>query len=144
MLLEVTGATQLAVPLALTETFSYAGVPPGTYTFSVRSVNAAGTSAASNPVTLTFGGCGDVPRPPAGFTATRTGNRVTVSWQPPSSGPAPTSYVLHVSGALNAALPTSSLAMAGAVPAGTYVLSVTAANSCGSGEATAVRTVTVP
>ena len=31
-------------PWALTETFSFAGVPPGTYAFSVRAQNAAGSS----------------------------------------------------------------------------------------------------
>lgn len=144
VLLEVSGGLHTAVPLGLTESFRYDGVPPGTYTFAVRTVNAAGQSAASNPVTLTFGGCSAMPQAPTAFSATRSGNTVSVSWQPPASGPAATSYVLHVSGALSANFPTSSRAMAGQVPPGSYVLSVSAVNSCGAGPATATRTVTVP
>ena len=74
----------------------------------------------------------------------RAGNLVTVSWQPPVSGPAATGYVLNVSGAFEGSFQTTDRALQGTVGAGTYVLSVTAVNACGSGAATAVRTVTVP
>jgi hypothetical protein len=144
LVLDVTGGLNLSVPLPLTEAFNYAGVPPGTYTFTVRAVSAQGTSPSSNPVTLSFGSCSAVPQMPMAMTASRNGNLVTVSWQPPASGPAATSYVLNVSGAFDGSFQTTERAMQGTVGAGTYVLSVTAVNACGSGPATTTRTVTVP
>ena len=53
-ILDVSGALNLTMPIGAAETFAYAGVPPGTYTFAVRAENGSGTSAASTPVTLTF------------------------------------------------------------------------------------------
>ena len=36
----------IALPLGVTETFTFAAVPSGTYTFSVRATNAFGSSLA--------------------------------------------------------------------------------------------------
>jgi len=144
LLLDVTGALNLSVPLPLTTSFNYAGVPPGTYTFAVRAMNGAAASGASNPVTLTFGSCSGVPQAPSAFAVSRSGNLVTVTWQPPASGPAPASYVLNVSGAFSGTFTTTERALQGNVNAGTYVLAVAAVNGCGSGPATATRTITVP
>lgn len=49
--LDVSGAIALSVPFA-TRSLT-APVPPGTYTFQVRAVNACGTSASSAPVSVT-------------------------------------------------------------------------------------------
>jgi hypothetical protein len=150
MVLDVTGPYTLSVALALGDTFSYSGVPNGTYTFAVRAINANGSSAASNSVTLTFPGTGSSsctapPEVPASFAATRIGttSTVSVSWQPPVSGPAPTSYVVMVTGSAAASFTTTGFALSGAAPPGTYVLSVRAVNGCGSSAATASRTVVV-
>jgi hypothetical protein len=54
LLLDVTGSIATTLPLGVTDGFAYPTVPPGTYTFRLRAANAAGVSAASNPVTLSF------------------------------------------------------------------------------------------
>jgi YVTN family beta-propeller protein len=143
--LDVSGALNLSVPLPASETFSYTGVPDGTYTFAVRAINGTGTSAASPPVTLTFpSACPGAPQAPTGFAVTRVGSQLTVGWDPPVAGPAVSSYVLQVTGALNLALPLTARSISGGVGPGTYNLSVVAVNPCGSGVATAPQSVTVP
>ena len=143
--LDVTGAATLSVPLGLTDTFSFAGVPPGTYTFAVRAVNGVGSSAPSNGVTLTFpGGCSGAPLTPSNFLAYMVGNTLFVVWDPAASGPAPTVYVLNVSGSFVGALATPLRALSGAVGAGSYSFNVVASNACGSSAPTATQTVTIP
>jgi hypothetical protein len=143
--LDVSGALTLSVPLPATETVSFAGVPPGTYTFAVRAVNGSGTSPASPPVTLTFpSACPGAPQAPTNFVVSRAGSRLSLSWDPPGAGPAVSSYVLTVTGALNLTLPLTTRAISGGVPAGTYNLSVHAVNACGAGIATPPQMVTVP
>jgi YVTN family beta-propeller protein len=145
LVLDVTGALTTSLPLSVRETFSYAGVPPGTYTFTVRAVNGTGTSAASTPVTLTFpGACPGPPLAPTNVSVTRTGSQLSVSWDPPASGPAVASYILNVRGALTLSLPMATRSIGGAVSPGTYNLSVLAVNACGSGPETTPQSVTVP
>jgi hypothetical protein len=144
-ILDVSGALTTSLPLPQGETFSYTGVPPGTYTFAVRAVNSAGTSAASPSVTLAFpSACPGPPEAPTNFVVSRAGSHLSVSWEPPSVGPAVSSYVLKVTGALNMMLPLSTRSASGVVPSGTYDLSVLAVNSCGAGVATVPQSVTVP
>jgi hypothetical protein len=127
------------------DSFRFSGVPPGTYTLAVRATNAAGSSPASNPVTLTFpASCTGVPQAPANPLVTKAGNVLEATWHPPVAGPAPTGYVLHVSGTFSGAFPLASRAISGAVGPGSYALSVSAVNACGSGPATAPVTVAVP
>lgn len=145
VVLEVGGSLVTAVLLGPDDTFQYTGVPDGTYVFTVRAQNAAGVSAATSGVTLTFpGSCVAAPRVPATFVAYRTGNVVRLSWDPPADGPAPLSYRVSVTGALISAFPVSGRELAGAVPPGTYNLSVAAVNPCGIGPATSAQTVVVP
>lgn len=142
---DVSGAVSASLPLGLSESFSFAGVPPGTYTFRVRTVNAAGSSAASAPVTLTFPiGCTGVPQTPTKFLAYRTGNVLSILWEAPATGAAPTSYVITATGSVSASVPTTATSLTTPVPSGTYNLSITAVNACGAGAPTAVQTVTVP
>ncbi len=63
---------------------------------------------------------------------------------PSASGPAPTSYVLTVTGSFVGALPLPVKGVSGAVPAGTYNLSITAANACGASAPSPVQTVIMP
>ena len=143
--LDVSGALNTSVSLPVSDTFSFAGVPPGTYTFALRAANAAMISPASAPVTLTFPGvCAGPPETPTQFAVSRQGSQLSISWSPPTAGPAVSSYVLRATGAVNVALPMSVRSISGTVAAGTYGLSVQAVNSCGAGGETAVQTVTVP
>jgi PKD repeat protein len=143
--LDVTGSIVGSVPLGLRDSATFAGVPPGTYTVRVRGVNAAGTSAGSNPVTLTLPeSCSGAPLPPASFLAYKLGSAVHVVWDPASTGPAPTSYALSVGGTFNLTIPTSNRSLSGVVPPGTYNLSVAATNACGTSAATRVQVITVP
>ena len=114
-------------------------------TFTVHAVNASGSSAASNPVTLQFpGACSGAPLPPADFTSSVSGNIVSLGWQPAADGPAPTGYVLNVTGAFVGSVPVAVRGLAAAVAPGTYVVAVVATNPCGSSAPTAPRTLTVP
>jgi len=145
LVLDVTGAITTAVPLGLTDTFSFAGVPAGTYTLSLRAVNAAGSSPPSNLVTLTFPGpCSGAPDPPSGVVAYAVGRTVFVDWTPAATGPAPTSYVLTVTGSFVGSFPTATRALSGTVGPGSYTLSVAAVNTCGTSATSAPQTVVVP
>jgi hypothetical protein len=152
ILLDVGGAIVTSIPLGPVQSFSFAGVPAGTYTFAVRSVSPAGVSGASNTITLSFPGTGDrtaaagctsAPAPPTGFSAVRDGNVVIVQWQPPACAGA-TSYVLHVTGSFVGSFSTAALGLSGVVGPGAYTLSVQARNACGASPGTTPLTVRVP
>jgi hypothetical protein len=143
--LDVTGSltTQLMLPAG--ETFSFANVPPGTYTLAVRGVNGFGASDPSNSVTLSFpAACTGPPLAPSDVRIYKGGAQLYVYWSPAATGPAPTSYVLRVSGSYTGAFPTTGRALNGTVGPGTYSLSVAAANPCGEGPASLPETVDVP
>lgn len=144
LLLHVTGALSLTIPLSPGLSFSYPAVPPGTYTFATSARNTAGDSAASNAVTLTFPGTCVPPAPPSQFQATRVGNRVTVSWDSPASGGAPDTYTLQVTGAFTGSFGTTDRTLSGVVGPGSYTLAVASNNPCGTSAATAPQTVVVP
>ncbi len=145
VILEVTGAVTGSAPVGPVDAFGVAGVPPGTYTITARATNAAGSSAASNPVTLTFPtACSGAPLSVANFAAYNVGATLFLAWDTAASGPAPTGYVLNVTGAFVGAVPIGARAISAPVPAGTYNLSVVATNACGNSASTAVRTVTIP
>ncbi len=145
IVLDVAGPITRSIPLGMTEGFQFNGVPGGAYTVSVRAVNSFGSSTPSNSIVLTFPGpCSGPPLPPSRFLAHRVGRTLHVVWDPAASGPAPTSFVLNVSGAFSAALGTPARTLSGTVGPGTYHFSVLAANPCGSSDATAVQTVVVP
>jgi hypothetical protein len=151
LLLDVAGSINTSIPLAVTESFQYAGVPPGTYTFSVRAVTPTGISAPSNGLTLAFPGtgsgpashCSMAPSSPMNVTAVRDGSTVIVTWQPPVSGAA-ASYVLNVSGSYVGSFSTVAPGLSGAVPPGSYTVTVRAMNACGASAPTPPVTVTVP
>jgi hypothetical protein len=143
--LEVTGSLNASLPLGLTESITFSGVPPGTYTVRVRSVNVGGTSPPSDAVTLSFpGACLGPPVEPEHFLAYKIGSTIFVVWDPPASGPAPTEYVLDVSGAFVGAFSTGGRRLSGTVGPGTYTLSVRAVNPCGSSPSTAAQSVSIP
>ena len=145
LILDVTGAVNTSVPLRMADSATFTGVPPGTYTLALRSANGSGSSAASAPLTLTVPApCNGTPSQVEHFLAYRVGNRINVVWDPPTSGAAPTGYVVNVSGALTGSFSTASRTLSAAVPPGSYALTVTATNTCGVSTPTAVQTVVVP
>ena len=75
------------------------------------------------------GPCSGAPQAPTNFLATKSGATITVVWEPPAAGAAPTGYVLRVAGAFVGELPTTGRTLGGAVGPGTYQLSVRATNS---------------
>ncbi len=118
--------------------FSAGGVVEGVYFVRIRATNALGTSGTSNEVQLTVAYL--PPGPPTGLTATSAGSSVTVSWSAPSTGDAPTTYVVEAGSrpglADLARVSTSTTATslsASGVPNGTYYLRVRAANPGGQG-----------
>lgn len=145
LLLNVSGPVSGSIPLPVTETFSYAGVPPGTYTFSVTTVNVSGASAPSAPVAVTFPGvCAGPFNAPADFVATATGSAVFLTWNPPPGGPAVTGYLLQVSGAFNGSFAVPGRTLSTSVGPGSYTLRVSAITACGVGTPTAAQTLVVP
>jgi hypothetical protein len=144
---EVSGAFNGALT-AFGDAFRFTGVPPGTYTFQVRQINASGTSSASSPVTLTFPGkCATgAPLAPANFQASNQGGVLMLTWDLPPSGSAPTSFLIGVSGSFFGvlSLPSVSRMFSAPPPAGTYTFSLRASNACGTSASAPVRTVTFP
>ena len=144
VMLDVSGAVSGSAPLGLTDTVSFAGVPAGTYTLSVRATNATGSSTASTPVTLTFpSACSGPPQTVTNFVAYHVGDTLFLNWDNSASGPAPTTFLLNVTGAYVGSIPTTLKALNGVVRAGTYHFSVVATNACGTSAPAAVRTVTL-
>lgn len=145
VVLDVAGPLSGSLPIGLADQFSFAGIPAGSYTFRVRGTNASGVSASSNPVTLTFPGTCTAPAAPANFLAYNVGRTINLIWDAPTTGAAPQSYVLNVSGAFNGSVPVgSSKAVGGTVGPGSYTVSVFAVNACGSSAPTATQTVVIP
>jgi hypothetical protein len=77
---------------SLATTLTGTNVPAATYFIRVKAQNSAGTSAASNEVMLPV----LVPGRPGALTGSAVGSSVTLSWQPPAAGGAPSSYVIEV------------------------------------------------
>ncbi len=145
ILLDVSGPLTTSIPLGLTESITFDNVPAGSYTVSVRAANATGTSASSSPVTLSVpAACTGVPLTPDRFLAYRLGNTIVAVWDLAASGPAPTNYLVEVTGAYTGSFSTTARFISGTAAPGTYNVRVTAQNACGSSAPTPVQTVVVP
>jgi hypothetical protein len=129
------------------------GIPNGTYYVRVRAVNAAGVSGPSTEVALVVCGVGCTPSPQAvtNLTFQVSGSDVLLLWSAPSSGPAPTGYVIEAGTAPGLSnlgrLPTGSnspFALVQGVPAGTYYVRVRAANGASLGPPSNEVVVVVP
>lgn len=144
VILDVAGPISTSLPLGPVETFSFDGVPFGTYSFSLRAANLRGIDTLpSNYVLLTFPGSCSAPAAPPSFVASVSGRQLTLQWDAPSSGSAAMSYVLSASGSFNGSLPMAGRSFSAQVPPGTYSLAIRAANACGLGVPTAAQTVVV-
>ena len=146
LVLDVSGSLTTSLPLAVSDVFTFQGVPSGQYTFRVRATNAAGTSGPSNAVTLSFPqACSGAPQPPANLLAYAQGTTLFLSWTPASTGGAPTNYTIDVTGAATLTLPVGAArAVSGGVGPGAYTLRVSASNACGTSGLSAPATVIVP
>jgi Bacterial Ig domain len=145
VILDVSGSLNASLPIGLADSFTFAPVPGGNYTFRVRAQNAAGVSGPSNSESLSFPSpCSGPPSSPENLAAFAVGNVINLGWNPASAGRAPTGFVLNVSGAYNLALPLSTRGISAPVPPGSYTFTVAAANACGTSPATAPQTVVVP
>jgi hypothetical protein len=77
------------------------------------------------------------------FLAYALGRTLFILWDMPTPGPAATGYEVIASGAVSGRFALPTRAVSGTVGPGTYDLSVVASNTCGSGPATPVQTVTI-
>jgi hypothetical protein len=142
--LDVSGAVTVSMSLPVSESFTFSGVPPGTYSFTMRALNASGVSAASNPITLTFPAACVVPSTPIDVVVARAANVVTVSWNAPAAGPTPTGYQVNVTGTVSLTVPTAQLSLSGAAGPGTYAITVVATHPCGASAPSVTQTIVVP
>jgi uncharacterized repeat protein (TIGR03803 family) len=137
------GTSNLAASsVGLTTSVTANGVPAGTYFVRVVAANASGTSAPSNEIVVNVGGggaCGLAPAVPTGLTTSSSGSNITISWQRPAVGCAPTSYILQAGSApglsnlanFNTGSDSTTFS-AGGVGAGTYFIRVIAVNAAGA------------
>jgi hypothetical protein len=123
---------------------TFTGLTNGTsYTFTVRAVNdfgAGAASAASNAVVPTGTVAAVAPGAPTIGTATVATQRATVAWAAPTTGGAPTGYVVQARNAAGTVLGSATLASTartgtvGGLPDGTTLtLRVQATNAAGPG-----------
>jgi len=106
-----------------------------TTTFTITAVGATGaTATASATVTVPTVTAPGVPR---SMTASVSGSQVTLNWQPPATGGAPTHYLLAVGTSAGASNVVSgynvgnTLRVSGDLPRGTYYAHVRAVNAAG-------------
>ena len=135
-------ANILVVPVGATTGFATAGVPDGTFWIRVRGSNAAGTGPASADLALVMNGgvgCVGLPFAPLLRTPVVTGSLASFSWDAPSGGAAPLSYVLFAGSAPGRSdlaafdLGSAATTFAATAPAGTYFLRIAARGACGVG-----------
>src|SRR5439155_10169815 len=77
------------------------GVPSGVYYVRVRARAAAGIGAPSNEITVNVGAgqCSTSPGAPLNFVASAVGSTVSLAWATPTTGCAPTTYVIEAGSA---------------------------------------------
>jgi predicted phage tail protein len=141
------GATNVMAfdTLSAGSTFVSPGLPNGIYFVRVRALNAAGTSAPSNEITVS-GAIGCAPGTPGNMMASVSGLNVAFQWN--AAAGSPTSYELEAgtaSGASNLGTFPAGLTtqFATAAPPGVYYVRVRARNACGVGPASNEVTVVI-
>ena len=140
------GETAITVPLSGDQTSFSASAGAGTYYARVVAVNADGTSAASNEVTVVLtSGC-VAPSVPLNLRAIIRGTEAFVFWRRPVSG-TPNGYTLQVGGAPGetfANYPTGGTTINAVVASGTYFLRVVASSACGNSAASNEIVISFP
>ena len=116
------------------------GVGTGQYDLRVRAKNAFGASGPSNEVRLVVGNV--APGAPSGLSGGASGSTLSLSWIAPTTGGAPTAFMIEAGSATGlsdiASFSTGSAATsfgAGGVPNGRYFLRVRGTNAGGTGPA---------
>ncbi|MBP7776297.1 MAG: hypothetical protein KA371_04160 [Acidobacteria bacterium] len=143
--LYVAGVVTTSVDLPVVESFTFSGVPPGTYGFSVAPLGGANPGAATGVRMLSFPGtCTSAPNPPVAFSASTQGSVVFLDWLPPATGEAVTHYLVSASGAFNGTFPMTGRTFAAPVPPGSYTIAVAAVGPCGTSTQATPQTVVVP
>ncbi len=134
-----------AIPASGT-TLVVPGVPNGVYYVRVVATNAMGASAPTSDAVVVVGGAPGAPRSLSGVAPAP--GVVSLSWLAPSSGPAPTSYLVlagHSPGATVHQIPVNATGLgSGGVPAGTYYVRVVALNGATPGPASSEVVLVVP
>ena len=129
-----------------------AGVGAGVYYVRVLAANASGTSGPSNEVVVTVGGagCGLVPAVVTGLSTSSSGSSVTITWQKPAVGCAPTAYIIQAGsapGLSNLANfstgNTDTSFSASGIGNGSYYIRIIGTNAAGAGGASADVVLTV-
>lgn len=139
------GQVLASVPTGSAATTLSFDAPTGAFFLRVHALTAAGRTAASNEVRA-FVNVPRAPSAPTGLLGLTNGSTLGLSWKNTTSGGAPTSMLLDVSGAIAATLPIgpTEVFAFGSVPAGTYTFAVRAANATGASAASAPVTLTFP
>lgn len=123
------GTTAATLPSATTS-LTLPLLPAGTYYIRIRATNAFGVGPSSSELALVVGAGGVVtPQPPTSPLAWTAGGRLTFTWSAPTTGPAPTDFVLEAGTAIGlsniAVVPVSGRAFTfEGVPPGFYFLRV--------------------
>ena len=134
---------------ATTRSFA-ANVGAGTYYLRVRAGNAAGLGPPSNEVVVVAQPAACVPPgAPTGLAATTAPGGVALTWNPPVTGGAPTSYRVDAGsttgasniGSFAVGLVTS---LATPAPSGLYFVRVVATNACGVSPPSTQVSFTIP
>lgn len=141
------GVTNIGVVPLTAPGLSVPNVPNGTYYVRVVATNAAGASAPTADQSVTVGAA--APGAPRSLTGVAgAGGFVSLSWLAPSSGPAPTGYVVlagFTPGANTFQIPLTATGLAGSgVGAGVYYVRVVALNGATPGPASNELTLVVP
>ena len=123
--------------------------PPGLYYVRVSARSACGVGPTSNEVAVAVGGP-VAPGAPAQLAASLSGRVVSLVWSPPTSGPAPSGYLVEVGSASGltdiASIDSGSAAtsISGSVPPGAYFLRVRARAGGVAGPVSNEVTIVVP
>ncbi len=119
----VQGSANTFVPIPRIEVITFNNVPAGTYNLWVHGVSSGGDGPDSNGVRVVVPGtCTGIAGAPLNLTAMKTGARISLFWDLPVSGPAPTSFTVNVNGAFNGSFPLTTRSIAGDVGPGFYTI----------------------
>jgi hypothetical protein len=140
------GQTAITVPISGSTTTFSASAGAGTYYVRVVAVNADGTSAPSNEITVVLtSGCA-APSPPLNLRAIIRGTEAFIFWRQPQAG-TPSGYTLQAGGAVGqtfAQYPTGGTTLNANVGSGVYFIRVIANSPCGNSAASNELQVSFP
>ena len=141
----VPGQTAVQVPLSAATTTFTASAGPGTYYVRIVALNADGTSAPSNEVTVVLSsGCAP-PGAPRNLRAMIKGAELFLFWAP--SAGSVSSYTVQAGTAPGQTITqftVAGTALNAVVPGGSYVVRVIANSSCGSSAASNEVAISFP